>query len=58
MTIAHEAIQGLASPGRPGYGEPMTCRLANLNNRPNNLNGNRNNNCGESVRARRNGDQA
>jgi hypothetical protein len=31
----------------------MTCRLANLNR----LN-NRNNNCGESVRARRNGDQA
>jgi hypothetical protein len=31
----------------------MTCRLANLN-RANN----RNNNCGNTVRARRNGDQA
>jgi hypothetical protein len=53
MTIPHEAIPGLASLPRSGYGESMTCRLANLNR----LN-NRNNNCGESVRARRNGDQA
>lgn len=57
MTIPHEDTRGLASLGWPGYGGPMTCRLANLN-RPNNFNGNRNNNCGESVRARRNGDQA
>jgi hypothetical protein len=54
MTIPHEATRGLASLGWPGYGGPMTCRLARLNNRLNN----RNNNCGESVRARRNGDQA
>jgi hypothetical protein len=53
MTIPHEAIPGLASLPGPGYGGPMTCRFANLN-RANN----RNNNCGDSVRARRNGDQA
>ena len=53
MTIPHEPTRGLASLGWPGYGGFMTCRLANRNR----LN-NRNNNCGESVRARRNGDQA
>lgn len=57
MTIPHETTRGLATLRWPGYGGLMTCRLANLN-RPNNFNGNRNNNCGESVRARRNGDQA
>ena len=53
MTIPHEAIRGLASLDWPGYGGLMTFRHANRN-RANN----RNNNCGESVRARRNGDQA
>jgi hypothetical protein len=53
MTIPHEAIPGLASPPGPGYGGFMTFRHANLN-RANN----RNNNCGNTVRARRNGDQA
>jgi hypothetical protein len=53
MTIPHEATPGLASLSGPGYGGPMTCRLANLN-RANN----RNDNCGNTVRARRNGDQA
>ena len=53
MTIQNIYPRGLARPGGPGYVGSMTCRLANLNR----LN-NRNNNCGESVRARRNGDQA
>jgi hypothetical protein len=53
MTIPHESIRGLASPPGPGYGGPMTFRHANRN-RANN----RNNNCGNTVRARRNGDQA
>lgn len=58
MTIQNIYTRGLARPGGPGYVGSMTCRLARLNNRPNNLNGNRNNNCGDTVRARRNGDQA
>lgn len=53
MTIQNMYVRGLASLPGPGYGGPMTFRHANRN-RANN----RNDNCGDTVRARRNGDQA